>query len=296
MNSLLGRLTLVALFLLIVAAVSVACGREAGAPLPVGTSGASAAVAAPERAGDSASPKGIISGSAATPSRVESGGMSGFNRSPLPQTTPTEGGLTVSAMGSVTLAADEAYVVIILEQRYGSFGPEQMTADDRKEIIEELAELGVSEEAVEFENLGRYGQSSISVEVELSEIAELGERILDAVEAVVRRSEAHGVRYSLSAENCDRALSMARREAVPSAEKAADDWAQALGLERGAVIGAAESTPGSFYGYGPLSVGRNAGDAACNGVAADPYFGPAPFDTEAEVEVSVGLLLTYGIR
>ena len=56
----------------------------------------------------------------------------------------------------------------------------------------------------------------------------------------MRRSEASGVRFSLSRENCDQAVSLARREAVPAAEAAANDLADALNLERGKVIGALE--------------------------------------------------------
>ena len=81
----------------------------------------------------------------------------------------------------------------------------------------------------------------------------------------MRRSESHGVRYSLTAENCDRALSLARREAVPATEKAGDDLAEALGLERGTVIGALEYPPqNSGYGF------PGAGIDACSGVSLSP--------------------------
>ena len=62
-----------------------------------------------------------------------------------------------------------------------------MTDEDRQQIRENLAEIGVPEEAVEFENLALYGPSSISVEVELDELEEKREQILDAVEEVIRR-------------------------------------------------------------------------------------------------------------
>ena len=319
MCGLLSRLTLVSLFMLVTAAVSIGCGGEVDAPLPVGAPGVGATApaleaatlplaatataiiptAAPTPAPEAAaegergneSLEVISSRSVSTPSRLELVGSGGFNLSPMPQTMPTEGGLTVAAIGSVTVAADEAYVVIIPEQNYGSLGPEQLTAADRKEIIEKLAELDVPEEAIEFKNLVRYGPASISVEVELSELAALSEPILDAVEEVVRRSERHGVRYSLSAENCDRALSLARREAVPATEKAGDDLADALGVERGTVIGALEYPPPNF-GYGLTGTDVD----TCAGLAGDPYSGLAPFDAEPEVEVSVNLQVTYLIR
>ena len=185
---------------------------------PATTAAPSPTVAPASRESGGASLRLIRSRSATAPS---SGllGLAGVHRSFLPQTSPTEGGLTVSAIGSVTVAADEAYVVVVPEQRFSSSGPEQMTDEDRQQIRENLAGIGVPEEAVEFENLARYGPSSISVEVELDELAKKGGPILDAVEQVIRRYETNGVIYSLSEENCEGALSLARREAIPRSEK-----------------------------------------------------------------------------
>jgi hypothetical protein len=132
------------------------------------------------------------------------------------------------------------------------------------------------------------------VEVELSELAEKSEPVLEAVEEVIRRSETHGVVYSLTPENCDRALSQARREAIPSVEKAADDLAEALGLERGTVIGALEYPLTNFgYGFSSLS-GPDV--HACGSLTSQPYSNLVPLDAESEVEVSVGLQVTYSIQ
>ena len=233
----------------------------------------------------------IGSRSSTAPSSVLIGLSGGSHRSPLPQTVPTEGGLTVSAIGSVTVAADEAYVVVMPEQRFSSSGPEQMTDEDRKQIRENLAEIGVLEEAVEFENLAIYGPTSISVEIEIDELVEKREPILDAVEQVIRRYESHGVIYSLSEENCESALSLARREAIPRAERAADDLAQALGVSRGMVIGALEyPLTTSVYGLAGVS------PYGCGAQESSPYPNLVPFDAEPEVEVTVGLQITYSIR
>lgn len=233
----------------------------------------------------------IRSRSVTTPSTLQLvGSRSGFHLSQAFQGTPTEGALTVSAIGSVTLAADEAYVVIATEQFYGPSGPARMSAEDRNEIIAKLAELGVPEEAIEIEELYRYGASSISVEVELDELEEKSQAILDAVESVLGRAESHGLRFGLLPENCDRALSLARREAVPGAEMAADDLALALGVERGVVIGAVE-LPGAYPSFGFGLPG--AGDEGCSGQASDPYSGFASFDSEPEVEISVNLQVAY---
>ena len=342
MNKVLGGLKLVGLSLLLAAAVSVACGREPAAPLPVETTAASASATAPvastSAANETAAPmtaatapataatapvtaatappaeaqtaitqtteaadtpqsegaseplRVIRSRSVTTPSTLQLVGSSGFHLSQAFQGTPTEGALTVSAIGSVTLAADEAYVVIATEQFYGPSGPARMSAEDRNEIIAKLAELGVPEEAIEIEELFRYGASSISVEVELDELEEKSQAILDAVESVLGRAESHGLRFRLLPENCDRALSLARREAVPGTEMAADDLALALGVERGVVIGAVE-LPGAYPSFGFGLPG--AGDEGCSGQASDPYSGFASFDSKPEVEISVNLQVAY---
>jgi uncharacterized protein YggE len=230
--------------------------------------------------------------SAAAPSRLGSGNIGGLSLSPLPQTMAVEGSLTVSATGMVTVTPDEAYVVVIPERDYGPSGPQQLSVEDRQDILANLAAIGLNEEAVEFEHLGRYEPSTISVEVEIDEFASTGDAIVDAIEKVVRRSESFGVRFGLSEENCDRAVSLARREAVPGAEKAADDLADALELERGEVIGALEYSLQNVP-FGIPGAGLN----PCTGQnAVARYAALLPFDSEPEVEVSVGLQVSYRIR
>ena len=199
--------------------------------------------------------------------------------------------MTVSAIGSVTVAADEARVVVVPEMNYGPSGPEQLSDRDREEIRANLASLGVAEDAVDFDSLGRYEPVTISVKVSVEDSSALGESIVDQVEDVVRRSESFGVRFSLSDENCDKAISLARREAAPAAEKAADDLADALGVERGAVNGALEyplqTDPYRWLGAAPNS---------CGGDASHRFAALLPFDSEPEVEVSVGLQVSYDLH
>ena len=203
-------------------------------------------------------------------------------------TVPTEGGLTVSAIGSKTAAADEAYIVVLPERSSSSSGYDEMTDEDRQQIRDNLVELGIPQEAVEFENLTRYGTSSISVEVDLDEVAEKREPILEAVAEAIRRYESYGVVYGLSEKSCEAALSLARRDAIPRAERAADDLADALEVERGMVIGALEQpTTASIY-YGLVDIG----DHQCGSLGS----GIVPFDAKPEVEVAVGLQITYSLR
>ena len=229
--------------------------------------------------------------SASAPSLSLLRGADRFNLSPLGQFPGGTGGLTVSAIGSVTMSADEAYIIVVPEQRYGPSGPEQMSGEDRKDIKEKLAGLGTDENAVEFVRLRGYGPASISVELETVEVLEMGPQVVDAVEEVVRRSESHGVRYTLSDENCDRALSLARRQAIPSAEKSAADLAEAFGVGVGGVTAILE------YPLSGVTFNFPGFDAdSCGTPNLDPYASLVPFDSGQEVEISVGLQVTYSIQ
>ena len=332
MKRLSDRVRMAGLLVLVLAAavVALACGQEAVEPAPAATSEVSAPAATPGTGfptatsvqptappeptadptdiptpttpaptqppvSDSQEGSGggslvlLRSRSVATPSG--SGRIGGFHLSPAPQAFAAEGSLTVSAIGSVTAAADEAYVVVFPEMNYGPSGPEQLSAEDRDEIRANLVSIGVAEEAVEFDHLARYEPTSISVEVDVNEYATLGDSIVEQVEDVVRRAESSGVRFSLSEENCDQAVSLARREAVPAAEKAADDLADALGVVRGDVVGALEY-PLQSNPYGLPGTGLD----PCGGQTAFPYSVLLPFDSDPEVEVSVGLQVAYELH
>ena len=62
------------------------------------------------------------------------------------------GGLTVVAGGSMTVAADEAYVVVIPERFYGRGGPEPLSTQDRDDVIQSLTAIGIGEDDIEFES------------------------------------------------------------------------------------------------------------------------------------------------
>ena len=246
---------------------------------------------APPTGGESGSLVLLGSRSAGAPSRLGSGSIGGLSLSPGPQTMAVEGSLTVSAIGTVTVFPDEAYVVVIPEMDYGPSGPQPLSLEDRQDILANLAAIGLNEEAVEFDHRLRYEPTLISVEVEVDEFASTGDAIVDAIEEVVRRSESFGVRFGLSEENCEQAVSLARREAVPGAKAAADDLADALGLEWAGVIGALEY-PLQNVPFGPTGATLD----PCTGQNPYSYAALLPFDSEPEVEVSVGLQMSYRIR
>ena len=324
------QLGLAALLFLVAAALSVACNDGDGtlspavpdtvpspaqATTPVGASNATLATTTPTETPVSATsvtatpeaatsppaaeerrnPGGGItvraSGSASAPPVSLLRGADRFNLSPLGQFPSGTGGLTVSAIGSVTVSADEAYVIVVPEQRYGPSGPGQLSGEDRKDIKEKLAGLGIDENGVEFLRLRGYGPASISVELETAEVLEMGPQVVNVVEEVVRHSESHGVRYTLSDENCDRALSLARRQAIPSAKKAAADLAQAFGVGVGSVTAILE------YPLNGVTLNFPGFDTdSCGTPRLDLYASLVPFESEQEVEISVGLQVTYSIQ
>ena len=195
------------------------------------------------------------------------------------------GGLTATANGSMIVSADEAYVVIIPEQFYGPGGPEKLSSEDRDDIVQNLMDIGIGEDDIEFESGQQYEPETITVEVQIEDLPEIGDLILNAVEDVLRRSEHSGVRFTLSEENCDRALGLARLDAISQINRKADDMAAALGMVRGGVVGAVED-PLSNLGYRPASTDR------CGGLSQDPY-ALLSFDAEPSLDIVLSLQITY---
>ena len=200
------------------------------------------------------------------------------------------GGFTVTAHGSVTVSADAAHVVVVHEQFYGPGGPEKLSHDDRDDVVQNLTDIGIGEDVIVF-GLGQpYGPESVSVEVQIDELPEVGDLILDAVEDVIRISERSGVRFSVLGENCDNAVEAARQEAIAQAEGDSFDLAEALGVVRAGIIFAVETPDSSFSA-------EFASSDKCGGGQFDPYRTPLVlFDTEPEVEVSLRMEVTYGPR
>ena len=212
----------------------------------------------------------------------------GFSALPISAELTQAKGLTVTASGSVIVAADEAYVVVIPERFYGPRGPERLSSKDRANVIRNLIDIGIGEDDIEFESGQQYDPEIISVEVAMEDLPDIGDLVLDAVEDIVRRSERSGVRFSLSEESCDRALVAARQEAITQAERDSDDLAQALGVVRTGIIGAVESPAISFNSGLP-------GIDKCGGGQFQPYQTPLmPFDADPEMEVSLQMQITYG--
>jgi Protein of unknown function (DUF541) len=223
-------------------------------------------------------------------SKVDLAGFGNDSPSFNPQITDIKGGLTVAVNRSVTVEADEAYVVITPTAIYGFSGnPQPISSEKRAAVIAKLEEIGIAKEDIEFKSQP-YSSPIVSAQVQISELPQVGQLVLDAVEAVLGDSESHGVHFSLSQEKCDQALAQARREAVPQADKTAADLAEALSIKRGSITGAVES-PFPTFAYGPINLDT------CGLQVQDPYFIEVePFDAEPKAEVVVGLQVSYAIE
>ena len=149
----------------------------------------------------------------------------GFSALPTAQEVSEAGGLTVTANSSVKVSADEAYVIVIPDRFYGPGGPEKLSHEDREDIVQNLMDIGIGEDDIEFGSGQEYDPETISVEVQIEDLPEIGDLILDAVEDVVRRSERSGVRFSVSGGNCDRAFATVRQESITQAERDSADLA-----------------------------------------------------------------------
>ena len=212
----------------------------------------------------------------------------GSSALPIAQELSEAGGLTVTASGSVTVSADEAYVIVVPDRFYGRGDPEKLSSEDREDIVQNLMAIGIPEDDIEFESGRQYDPETISVEVQIEGLPEIGDHVVDVVEDVIRRSERSGVHFSVSGDNCDRALMAVRKEAIAQAEADSLNLAEELGVVRSGIIVAVENPTDSF---GPGLPGLD----HCGRGQFHPYQTPLmPFDAEAEVEVSLRMRITYG--
>ena len=215
-------------------------------------------------------------------------GSTGFGAPFIAKELSEAGGLTVTAVGSVTALANEAYVIVIPEQLYGPVGPEKLSHEDRDDVVQNLIDIGIGVDEIEFESGQQYDPETISVEVQIDDLPEIGDLILNAVEKVTRRTERSGAVFGVSGQECDQALAAARQEAISRAEGDSLDLAEALGVVRSGIITAVESPANSFS---PVLTGLD----KCSGGEFHPYLTPLmPFDADPEVEVSLRMQVTYG--
>jgi uncharacterized protein YggE len=202
-------------------------------------------------------------------------------------------GLSATGVGSATARADEAYVIVAIEQRYGPSGPEPLSRDQRDEVIEKLRDLDIDEDDIEIESPFFSGQMVVSVDVALDRLPDIGEEIVDAVEDVLGRSNVQGVVFSHT--NCQAVLAEARKQAFGDASARAEALAGTAGVTLGGLLSIADSGPPPSP-YGPQEMPCSE-DLARRISLGGPYQGDVkPFDAEAVMTVSTTVSAVYAIE
>lgn len=197
-------------------------------------------------------------------------------------------GLTIRRVVTTKTAADRALVLVVPESRFGPGGAATMSGEDRRKVIDALSAIGVDSGTVDFE-LGRdYDGPQVAVAVGVGEVAARGPQIVETVEGVVGRAEWSGVAFSVG--DCGPVVAGLRQRAFADAEAEARSWAESTPARPGPVVAVSSST--SSGGFGGL-----AGADPCRPRESERVPGsPAqPFDSPAEVEITLQLAVTYAL-
>ncbi|MCH8991923.1 MAG: SIMPL domain-containing protein [Acidobacteria bacterium] len=195
-------------------------------------------------------------------------------------------GITVVGKGQLTVAADEAYVVVAFES-FGEFGPEQISAEDRSAVIDALTALGYEEDDIDIANQPFSGLQVVQVEIAAGELSGAGDVIVDAIEGVFGRSDLSGATFTHS--DCEGLLATARSEALNAAVARATALASVAGvsLEGIQAISELDASP-----FSPVQV-----DPCDEDAPLDIYStGLATFEAEPEMTLRSAVQVTMAIK
>ncbi|HEY5626188.1 MAG TPA: SIMPL domain-containing protein [Dehalococcoidia bacterium] len=208
----------------------------------------------------------------------------GAERAPVLQRTSN--GITVSGYGTATVDAD----IAVVELYFGSYGdgvrPDEgaepgtsgigsadraasisaaiITEEDLQPVIDALVDAGVDRDDIEFLGATYYYDAywySATLRVTVRDLDILGDAVGAATDASLDLSgiSLQGTYISYVVEDCAPLEEAALSAAVEDAEARADVFASALGVTRGALIGA------QTYAYSPF------GGSPCGVSDAGPY-------------------------
>jgi len=197
-------------------------------------------------------------------------------------------GLTVQHVETATLPADGAVLVALVQSRPPGPPPiAQLPARDQDGILAALEALGVKRENVSFETSPTFGPfPAIGVRMPLANLPQEGDRVIDAIESVVGRTQS-GVRFTIS--DCAKALAPLRKAAFEAAAQEASSLADAASLTLGPVQSIMLATQPA---YGPPS------DDPCSPELPPVPKGPTSLralDAEPEARVSLNLTVTFSV-
>lgn len=200
--------------------------------------------------------------------------------------------LAVTGVGSATARANEAYVIAAIHAGgFGPGGPRPIAARDRDDLLQRLSALGIPADDLRIIESGQGPPPAISVEVDLSRLAQQGEDVLDAIEAVFGRVDQRGVRFTHT--NCLAVLAEAQKQALADARARAEALASVTGQRLGNISGVSTEVLVSPF-EGPI------GDPCADDDVQSLIYGPArsqlkQFDSEPLVEVRAGLRVSYAV-
>ncbi len=200
-------------------------------------------------------------------------------------------GLSATGTGTVTAVADEAYVVVFIEN-FGPTGPKPIEARDRVAVFASLKALGIEEADIEFVSSPFGGPSLVSVEIDVTDLERRADDIADAIEEILGRSNNRGLRFSHSA--CEELKGEAQKLAVTQAKKQASALAESTGVKLGGIGSISESLVANIYG--PPQTDPCAEDADSQALSGYGYGLLLPFDAKPEVKVPATVVVTYRIE
>lgn len=206
----------------------------------------------------------------------------------LPDAKPAGNGLSSWGSGSARGRADGAEIVVFVYPGSGAPGPQPtpdagISEDARERVIRRIAEIGIERSGIRID-APPYSGIRVGARVPIESVADLGDRVLDAVEDELGPASSSGVRYTQS--NCEEIERAAREEALTAARKRASALASAAGLTLGPIQSLSESGPYSAYGYG---------SSPCD-PEPEPYeYAVVPFDSPPEVEVNTSVSIVYAL-
>jgi uncharacterized protein YggE len=201
--------------------------------------------------------------------------------------------LSVTGGGSVTVEANEAYILVFPAQSGGPLGPEPISFEDRNSLKARLGDLGIEEGEIEIESLAFGGPTLVSVQMSPESVSELGEKVVEAVDQTLGRSQGAGVRFGHS--NCLAVLAEAQKAALEDAKNRADSLAGVGGWKVNGLWRLSESF-GLPAPYAALEIDP-CGQAPSRAVLQGPYeMSLKPFDSPAEFEVEASLTATFELQ
>jgi uncharacterized protein YggE len=193
----------------------------------------------------------------------------------------------VRGTASATVAADQAFVVVVPSPRNGIdlIGGSGVAPADRTTVLNALAASGVAKADVAFDPDPRTGQPRVQVKLAIQQLASKGPGVVTAIERTLGRSLSSGVAFSLA--SCDPASGPLRKQALQQADGEAKALADAAKVGLGAIVAVRQATE-----TGLLALRSPAAAPGCPLVASGQLDG---FDAKPEVKLTVAVDVTYAI-